>query len=104
MSVVHMRWGLPRRTGRELIINVRAETLAEKFPHHRLCLIPAGCFYEWDTHKQKVTFHSDELLFLAGIYLNAHDASRFAIVTIPADPVVSPCTAECLHCSKKILS
>lgn len=49
---------------------------------------PRRYFYEWDAHKQRVTFHGarEKILFLAGIRRN----DAFAIVTEPADDVVRP--------------
>lgn len=83
---VTLTWGLPRKGG--LIINDRSETLAEKFTACRRCIVPARHFYEWDAHKQRVTFRGarEKTLFLAGIRRN----DAFAIVTEPADDVVRP--------------
>ena len=83
---VTLTWGLPRKGG--LIINARSETLAEKFTACRRCIVPARSFYEWDAHKQRVTFHGarEKTLFLAGIPRN----DALAIATEPADAVVRP--------------
>ena len=83
---VLMTWGLPRKGG--LIINARSETFDEKFAACRRCIVPMRHFYEWDAHKQRVTFRGaqEKILFLAGIY--RHD--RFAIITEPADDLVRP--------------
>ena len=51
---VLMTWGLPRKGG--LIINARSETFDEKFAACRRCIVPVRHFYEWDAHKQRVTF------------------------------------------------
>ena len=93
--VVPMTWGIQGKGG--LIINARKETLWEKptFRHlieHRRCLVPASCFYEWDSGKHKATLcgKDNDILFLAGIYQADADGGRFAIITEPADDVVKP--------------
>ncbi len=80
-----------------LIINARKETLWEKptfrnLIQHRRCLLPASCFYEWDSGKHKVTLYGkdDNMLFLAGVYQAAPDGGRFVIITAPADETVKP--------------
>jgi putative SOS response-associated peptidase YedK len=74
-----MRWGLAPGDGANLLINARAETLAERpvfreaFERRR-CLIPADGFYEWETvggsAKQPYVFSPTDArpLGFAGIY------------------------------------
>ena len=79
------------------IINARKETIWEKpsFRHliqNRRCLLPASCFYEWDSEKHKATLSGkdDEMLFLAGVYQAEPEGGRFVIITAPADETVRP--------------
>ena len=93
--IVPMIWGI--QGNGSLIINARKETLWEKptfrnLIQHRRCLLPASCFYEWDSGKHKVTLYGkdDNMLFLAGVYQAAPDGGRFVIITAPADETVKP--------------
>ena len=93
--IVPMTWGIQGNSG--LIINVRKETIWEKptFRHliqHRRCLLPASCFYDWDSEKHKITLYGkdDDILFLAGVYQPEADGGRFVIITAPADETVKP--------------
>ena len=93
--VVPMTWGI--QGNGNLIINARKETLWEKptfrnLIQHRRCLLPASCFYEWDSGKHKVTLYGkdDDMLFLAGVYQPEADGGRFVIITAPADETVKP--------------
>jgi putative SOS response-associated peptidase YedK len=88
-------WGIQGKSG--LIINARKETIWEKpsFRHliqNRRCLLPASCFYEWDSEKHKATLSGkdDEMLFLAGVYQAEPEGGRFVIITAPADETVRP--------------
>ena len=93
--VVPMTWGI--QGNGSLIINARKETLWEKptfrnLIQHRRCLLPASCFYEWDSSKHKATLCSKDgtMLFLAGVYQADPDGGRFVIITAPADEIVKP--------------
>ena len=93
--IVLMTWGI--QGNGSLIINARKETLWEKptfryLIQHRRCLLPASCFYEWDSRKHKVTLYGkdDNMLFLAGVYQADPDGGRFVIITAPADETVKP--------------
>ena len=93
--VVPMTWGI--QGNGSPIINVRKETIWEKptFRHlieHRRCILPASCFYEWDSEKHMATLRGKEsdVLFLAGIYQAAAGGGRFVIITEPANETVKP--------------
>ena len=88
-----MRWGLPRFDGKGLVINTRSETALEKqmFREHtiqRRCVIPARAFYEWDQHKQMVTFSlpDQEIIWMAGIFDTEY---RYSVLTTAANPSVA---------------
>ncbi len=87
-----MPWGLAPGGGPNLLINARAETLAERSVfreafEHRRCLIPADGFYEWETvargAKQPYVFSPTDTrpVGFAGIYGRG---STCAIVTSEA--------------------
>jgi len=93
--IVPMTWGIQGKSS--LIINARKETIWEKpsFRHliqNRRCLLPASCFYEWDSEKHKATLSGkdDEMLFLAGVYQAEPEGGRFVIITAPVDETVRP--------------
>ncbi len=88
-----MRWGLPRFDGKGLVINTRSETALEKqmFREHtiqRRCVIPARAFYEWDQHKQMVTFSlpDQEIIWMAGIFDTEY---RYSVLTTTANESVA---------------
>ncbi len=104
------RFGLSLDGGGKLVINARAESLAERTlfaeaAERRRCVVPADGFYEWErrgTRRIPHFVHADAhgsagpqpLLLLAGLYEVAHDPqtgekrTRFAIITQPAvEPV-----------------
>ena len=94
-SAVPMTWGI--QGNGSLIINARKETLWEKptfrnLIQHRRCLLPASCFYEWDSGNHKITLYGkdDSMLFLAGVYQADPGGDRFVIITAPADETVKP--------------
>lgn len=65
------KWGFS--LAQSLVINARCETILEKelFKYHiknNRCLIFSKGFYEWDLHKRKFSFESDDVLFMLGIY------------------------------------
>ena len=101
-----LKWGFPTSKGK-LIINARAETIAEKPMFRtpfatRRCLIPARGFYEWkdaETGKKRVKFYiappDSSLIYLAGIYWFFIDKAGnmipcFTIVTTRANEDISP--------------
>ena len=82
---------------KKLLINARAETALEKrmfadSAAKRRCIIPAGCFYEWDKDRIKNTFASydGKMLCLAGFYDVFDKRDRFIIVTTKANDSMSP--------------
>ena len=102
-----MRWGFVPQwyevpTGGPLLINARAETIAQKPAFRdacrpRRCLIPATGFYEWtktpDGTRLPWYFHdpSDAPLVFAGIWQNwgAQAMSTCAIVSCAAGPTMA---------------
>lgn len=90
-------WGFPGFDGKSLIINARAEGIADKptFAESiraRRCVLPASGFYEWDRSRQKVTFTLDgrPVIYLAGIYRPYGDEQRFVIITREANASMTP--------------
>jgi len=85
-------FGFKKWEGKGVIINARAETVAEKGMFSRTlnggrCVIPAGEYYEWqDIGKKKKNkyFIKDKnglLLFFAGVYRDTSDGREFVIIT-----------------------
>lgn len=72
---------------KHLIINARQETLLDKklFKHAKRCLIPVSTFYEWNPAKNKISFYSDHILYLAGLINNKNE---FLIITTNANDSV----------------
>lgn len=102
-SAFAMRWGY--RIKNKIVFNARSETAAEKalfsegMRRHR-CVIPASCYYEWDTEKKRYSFFDEnDFVFLAGIY-RMEEKPVFTILTTepgeklrnihPRMPVVLP--------------
>ncbi|HGG04094.1 MAG TPA: SOS response-associated peptidase [Aliiroseovarius sp.] len=102
-----MRWGFiphwyKKANGGPLLINARAETLADKpafraAARDRRCLIPASGFYEWSKGENDarlpwyITRRDRAPLVFAGIWQNWGDdaAPTCAIVTTGAGPPIS---------------
>ncbi len=89
-------WGFPGFRGKEVIINARAETAAEKYTfaesfRRRRCIVPTTGYYEWSRDKEKFLFNRPErkILYLAGLYNEYADGIRFVILTTAANPSVS---------------
>lgn len=87
-----MVWGFSNPMKKGLIINARAETAREKITFadsiaRRRCVIPASGFYEWDPHKAKFRFTSQDggLLLLAGFYREEQGVPRYTILTTEAN-------------------
>lgn len=92
-----MHWGFPQYQKKGLLINARAETALERKSFcdsvlHRRCIIPAKHFYEWDDHKNKVTFFREDssILYMAGFYNMFQNEKRFIILTTQANDSVIP--------------
>lgn len=93
------RWGITpywNSLNSRNLINIRYETLVQKntfkeyFASNR-CLVPANGFYEWAQKNGKKTPYyftpvSSSFFTFAGLYNN----DSFAIITTPANEVVSP--------------
>ncbi len=84
------KWGFDGPHGKQLLINARAETVAEKpffakdFVRNR-CAIPCSGFFEWDDDKNKILFDRSDggALYLGG-FCKTQDERRFVILTKPA--------------------
>lgn len=80
------KWGIPNFQGK-LVINARAETVAEKPMFRRSiaaqrCVVPASAYYEWDAGKRKYRFTlPDQPLYFAGIYDVVNSMNCFVILT-----------------------
>lgn len=91
------QWGLPILSKNKLLINTRSETVTKNpqfstsFHAHR-CVIPASGFYEWDTSRNKFTFHDPDapLLFMGGIAQDFEAQTRFSILTTAANSSMEP--------------
>ena len=90
-----MTWGLPRYSGKGLVINARAETVWEKTAFKKgiqdgRCVIPASRFYEWDRAKNKAVFKSRtrSVLYMAGFHQMTELGERFVIITTRANDSV----------------
>ena len=92
---VFCRWGLTGYDNKQLLINVRAETVTDKptfskhFAEHR-CIVPCNGFYEWDSAKNKHYFTNADgkLLYLCGFCKVTNGVNGFAILTQSAtEPV-----------------
>lgn len=69
------------------IINARQETLLEKpiFKKRKRCAVPVSLFHEWNYAKEKVSFYSDDIMYLAGLY---NQNNEFLIITTKANDSV----------------
>lgn len=70
-----------------LFINIKSETILSKFSnwiHHNRCIIPVSYYYEWDQNKTKITFSSNKMMYMAGVYFN----KQFSILTTQANDSV----------------
>lgn len=101
LMVLNQVWGFPSPQEKGLLINARSETVLEKPTfswgiRQGRCVIPARCFYEWDSHKNKASFfpRSNDVIYMAGVFERPRDLSsnysRFVILTREADEVVRP--------------
>ena len=93
------RWGFEGKDG-DLVVNARSESIFQKpmfssSALYRRCVVPAETFFEWDPDKNKVGFDlpGDKLMYLAGLWRPAQDASseddlRFVVITAPANKSV----------------
>ena len=92
-------WGFPGFQKKELIINARSETVAQKptFKQamlHRRCVVPSTGFYEWshDSQKKKYKFNlpEQENLYMAGIWNEYEGEKHFVILTTAANQSMTP--------------
>ena len=92
-------WGFPGFQKKELIINARSETAAQKptFKQaliQRRCVVPSTGFYEWshDSQKKKYKFNlpEQENLYMAGIWNEYDGQKHFVILTTAANRSMEP--------------
>ena len=92
-------WGFPGFHKKELIINARSETAAQKptlkqAMLHRRCVVPSTGFYEWshDSQKKKYKFNlpEQENLYMAGIWNEYEGEKHFVILTTVANQSMAP--------------
>ena len=105
--LLNLAWGFSPRWSKQtatskLLINARAETLAEKPTfreafQHRRCLIAADGFYEWSPKKEQFYFflQSRKPFGLAGIYYEPDipamgKAASFVIITTTPNKLIAP--------------
>ncbi len=98
-----LRWGLKNPRGSGLVINARAETLAERpmfkgLLERRRCLIPADGFFEWGNaagaKRPHYFYRKDRRPFaFAGLW-DRRDVSGCVIVTTAANALVKPVHAR----------
>ena len=95
-----MTWGFPHFKGSGVIINARSESASEKplfagSVRQSRCVIPGTGFFEWKKTggqtKEKILFHlpDEPVLYMAGLYRNDGDESRFVILTTAANTSVA---------------
>ncbi|NLP30592.1 MAG: SOS response-associated peptidase [Clostridiales bacterium] len=91
-----MVWGFPGFKNKQLIINARSETAAEKpmfktAMQSRRCVIISTGFFEWDCDKRRYQFNmpDSEMLFMAGLYSHFDEDDRFVILTKEANSSIS---------------
>ena len=95
-------WGLPGFNGKGVIINARSETVYEKplfrssMVSRRLVVLSHG-FYEWKKApggkgKEKLLFNlpDTKAMYMAGLYNEYKDGSRFVILTAEANEPMKP--------------
>lgn len=94
MVAENKKWGFPGFNSGKVIFNARSESVLEKRMFResvmkRRLVIPASGFYEWNRHKEKVTFTSaleeQPVLYMAGFYNRFGDEDRFVILTTGAN-------------------
>ena len=90
--VESMRWGFDSGVGSQLVINARAESIAEKpmfrnlLPRYR-CVVPMDGFYEWHRDgKRKTPFYvareDSQRMWVAGVWRQFGEESRAQVVLL----------------------
>jgi putative SOS response-associated peptidase YedK len=99
-ELVHMRWGISYPTRPTLLINARAETIAQKFKSpflQRRCLMLVSGFYEWKKQgKLRLPYHitlkNDPVFAMAAIWepgiVTGLMDDAFAVITTDANEAV----------------
>ncbi len=94
LAVRMMNWGFPQQQSKGLVINARAESVADKRVfssiYSRRCIIPAKHYYEWDADRNKAVFsrQDNRTLYMAGFYNLMDGLDRFVIITTAANESV----------------
>lgn len=94
LTVRMMNWGFPQQQSKGLVINARAESVADKrmfsSVYSRRCIIPAKHYYEWDADRNKAVFscQDNRTLYMAGFYNLMDGLERFVIITTDANESV----------------
>ncbi len=97
LCAIPVVWGYQLKESKRLLINARVETIQRKplfrndYKYHR-CVIPVSGFYEWN--QEKVQFRcrplqNRKILYLAGIYSESDQGSRFTIITTQANEIMA---------------
>ncbi len=92
ITLSKIRWGYPGINGFGWLINAKAESVLDKkmfeggIRRHR-AIIPASCFYEWSSRKEKNTFRRKDrgTVYMAGFYDLTDSGERFVILTTQAN-------------------
>jgi putative SOS response-associated peptidase YedK len=94
------KWGFPSFKGSGVIINARAESLAEKpmfreaFAFRR-CILPANGYYEWlEKTKYLIKVREGRIFYMAGLYSMFRDKEgrpypAITVITTSANPEIS---------------
>lgn len=91
LQLAESRWGYPKFNQKGVIFNARSETALDKKMFsaslkERRAVIPAACFYEWNSQKQKIKFYTEEpVLYMAGFWSVFKNEDRFVILTTAAN-------------------
>ena len=87
-----VKWGVNGFKKSSVIINARAETALEKpfFKNDLIlnrCVVLSTGFYEWQNHKQKYMFKTDDsdMVYMAGFIKKSGQNDAFVILTTSAN-------------------
>ncbi|MEX2477789.1 MAG: SOS response-associated peptidase family protein [Gracilimonas sp.] len=104
-DIITSAWGLKRKNTKEIIHEIGYEAVSEdvgllELSEEKPCIIPASGFYKWkETVEDPLPFYlrvlTQEVSGFAGIYLaykdqNGQKIHSYAVLTMPANPLVEP--------------